>query len=68
MFESRISAGAMEKLSSSETLSISTWSYDMEGNAQKFVERYCDMANKTTQQLTKYQLHALMTIKSKKEN
>ena len=35
MFESRISAGAMEKLPSSEALSISTWSYDMEGHANK---------------------------------
>ena len=29
MFESRISAGATDKPPSSETLSISTWSYDM---------------------------------------
>ena len=31
MFESRISAGAKEKLPCSENLSISSWSYDMEG-------------------------------------
>ena len=37
MFESRISAGA----------------YDMEGHAKKCVERYCGLANKTTQQLYK---------------
>ena len=53
MFESRISAGATEKLPCSENLRISSWSYDMEGHAQKCVERYCELANKTTQQLYK---------------
>ena len=53
MFESRISAGATEKLPCSENLSISSWSYDMEGHAKKCVERYCEVANKTTQQLCK---------------
>ena len=48
MFESRISAGATEKLPCSENLSISLWSYDMEGHAKKCVERYCELANKTT--------------------
>ena len=51
MFESRISEGATEKLQCSENLRISSWSYDMEGNAKKCVERYCELANKTTQQL-----------------
>ena len=46
MFESRISEGATEKLPCSET-------YDMEGHAKKCVERYCELANKTTQQLYK---------------
>ena len=45
MFESRISAGATEKLPCSEHLCIS-WSYDMEGHAKKCVERYCELANK----------------------
>ena len=36
MFESRI-------------LRISSWSYDTEGHAKKCVERYCELANKTTQ-------------------
>ena len=40
MFESRISAGATEKLPCSENLCISSWSYDMEGHAKKCVERY----------------------------
>ena len=53
MFESRTSAGATEKLPCSENLRISSWSYDMEGHAKKCVERYCELANKTTQQLYK---------------
>ena len=53
MFESRISAGVTEKLPYSENLRISSWSYDMEGHAKKCVERYCELANKTTQQLYK---------------
>ena len=53
MFESRISAGETEKLPCSENLCISFWSYDMEGHAKKCVERYCELANKTTQQLFK---------------
>ena len=38
MFESKISAGVTEKLPCSENLSISSWSYDMEGHAKKCVE------------------------------
>ena len=53
MFESRISAVWTEKLPCSENLSISSWSYDMEGHAKKCVERCCELANKTTQQLYK---------------
>ena len=53
MFESRISAGATEKLACSENLSVSSWSCDMEGHAKTCVERYCELANKTTQQLYK---------------
>ena len=53
MFESRISAGATENLPCSENLRISSWSYDMVGHAKKCVERYCELANKTTQQLYK---------------
>ena len=51
MFESRISAGRTQKFSYSENLRISTWFNDMEGHAKKCVERYCELANKTTQQL-----------------
>ena len=53
MFESRISVGAAEKASSAEKLNISPWFYDTEGHAKKCVERYCELANKTTQQLCK---------------
>ena len=53
MFESRISAGATEKLPCSDNLCISSWSFDMEDHAKKCVERYCELANRTTQQLYK---------------
>ena len=43
MFESRISAGATEKLPFPQNLRISSWSYD---HAKKCVERYCELANK----------------------
>ena len=53
MFESRISAVRTEKLPYFENFRISSWSYDMECHAKKCVERYCELANKTTQQLYK---------------
>ena len=55
LFETRISAGAKEKLlcSGKPDADISPWSYDMEDHAKKCVERYCELANKTTQQLHK---------------
>ena len=53
MLESRISAEGTEKQPCSENLSISSWFYDMEGHVKKCVERYCELANKTTQQLYK---------------
>ena len=36
-----------------QNLRISSWSYDMEGHAKQCVERYCELTNKTTQQLYK---------------
>ena len=36
-----------------ENMTVSSWSYDMEGHAKKCVERYCELANKTAQQLYK---------------
>ena len=53
MFESRISAGGIEKLPFPQNLRISSWSYDMAGHAKKCVERYRELANRTTQQLYK---------------
>ena len=53
MSESRISAARTEKPPFSRNLRISSWTYDMEGHAKKCVERYCESANKTTQQLYK---------------
>ena len=53
MFESRISAVETEKLPCTENLRISLWSNDMEDHAKKCVERYCELANKTTQQFNK---------------
>ena len=56
MFESRISAGATEKLLETKATekpyaeTISSWSYDMQGHAKKCVERYCELANETTEQ------------------
>ena len=55
VFESRMSAGGKEKLPYSDKpeANISSWSCDMEGHAKKCVERHCEPANKTTQQLHK---------------
>ena len=53
MFESRISAVRAEILPFPQNLRISSWSSDMAGHAKKCVERYCGLANKTTQQLNK---------------
>ena len=53
MFESRISTVRVEKLPFPQNLRISSWSYDMAGHAKKCVERYCELANKTTLQLYK---------------
>ena len=55
MFESKSSAGAKEILPTRasgkpDAETISSWSYDMEGHAKECVERYCELANKTTQQ------------------
>ena len=68
MFESRISEGTTEKLALSENIRISSWSYDMEGHTKKCVERYCELANRTTQQLDKVSTPCIMTIISRKKN
>ena len=53
MVESRMSTEGIEQFNYSEKseANISSWSYDMEGHAKKCVDRYCELANKTTQQL-----------------
>ena len=66
-FESKISAGATEKLPCSENLRISSWSHDMEGHAKKCVERCCELANKTTQQLYKVSTPCIDDHHSKEE-
>ena len=43
----------LKKLPCSENFRISSWSYDMECHATECVERFCGLANKTTQQLCK---------------
>ena len=55
MLESRISAGATEKLPAWEKPHAKTvaWSFDMEGRARTCVERYCELANKKVEQLYK---------------
>ena len=73
MFESRFFAGAIEKLPQTKATgkpdaeTISSWSNDMEGHAEKCVKRYCELANKTTQQFSKSQRHVWMTINLKKK-
>ena len=45
--------GGIREIAIPQNLRISSWSYDMAGRAKKCVERYCELANKTTQQLHK---------------
>ena len=59
MFESRISAGGLEKLPFPQNIRISSWSFDMVGHAKKCVERYCELANQdyTTTLQSIYSMH-----------
>ena len=68
MFESRISAGATEKLPCSENLSISSWSYDMEGQPRNVWNDVVSWQTRRLNNSAKYLLHALMTIISNKKN
>ena len=47
---------------------ISSWSYDTEGHAKKCVERYCELANKTTQQLYKVSTPCIDDLHFKEED
>ena len=69
MFESRISAGATEKIPGWETPHAKTvaWSYDMEGHTQKCVQRNCELANKKTEQVFKVSSPCLDDLHFKKE-
>ena len=69
MFESRISSGATEKLPGWDKprAKTSAWSYDMEGHSRKCMERYCDLANKKTEQLYKVSHLCLDDHQIKKE-
>ena len=70
MFESHISAGATEKLPGWDKprAKTSAWSHDMEGHARKCVERYCELANKKTDQQYKVSHPFLDDHQIKKEN
>ena len=55
LFQSIMPAGGIEKLPYSEIseANIYSWFCDLEGHAKKCVERYCELANKSIQQLYK---------------
>ena len=59
MFESRISAGEVDKLPFPQNLRISSWCYDMDGHAKKCVERYCEFGKQddTTTLQSIYSMH-----------
>ena len=69
MFESWISAGAIGKLPCPKKpeANISSWSNDMEGHAKQCVERYCEMANRTTQEIYKVATPCIDDHQLKKE-
>ena len=58
MFESRISAGGVEKLPFPQHIRISSWSYDMAGHAKKCVERYCELG-KQNDSATLQSIHSM---------
>ena len=64
MFEVRASLAAKEKTPTR----ASGKCYDMENHAKKCVERFCELANKTTQQFYTVSTPVLMAINSKKKN
>ena len=69
MFQSRISAGATEKYQGEKKPHAKTvaWSYDVEGHARKSDERYCELANKKTEQHFKVSSPCLHDHHVKKE-
>ena len=69
MFQSRVSAGAIEKLHGCEKSHANTiaWFYDMEGHSKKCVERYYEVAKKTVEHLYKVSTPCLDIRHFKKE-
>ena len=67
MFESRISAGGVEKLPYPQNLRISSWSYDMAGHAKSVWNDIVSWRTRRLSNSTKYLLHASMTTTSKKK-
>ena len=69
LFESRISAGRVEKLLFSEKseANIFSWSYAVEGHAKKCVERISNLQTNRLDNYTRSQHHALTTVKTKKK-
>ena len=57
-----------EKRPFSENLRNSSWCYDMDGHAKKCVERYCELAKKTTLQLYKVSTPCIDDHHFKEEN
>ena len=69
LFESRMSAWSEKLLYSEESeANISSRSYHMEGYAKKCVERYCELANKSIQQLHKVVTPCIDNHQFKEEN
>ena len=69
LFESRISAGGIEKLyySGKSEANISSWSSDVEGHAKKCVKDIANMLINKFNNYTQSQLRVLTTINSKKK-
>ena len=55
-------------MAADESDTISSWSYDLEGHAKKLVERYCELADKTTEQLYKVATPCMDDHQCKEEN
>ena len=67
MFESRISAGGLEKLPFPQNLRISSWSYDMVVMLRNVWNDIVSWRTRRLSNSTKYPLHASMTTTSKKK-
>ena len=51
--------GQLKKLPYSENFRIPLWSYDVVCHAKNYVERFCELSNKTTQQFCKVSTHCI---------